>query len=366
MNYKYIFFILLINIIFFGCDNSPNMDEFISDSNNNNENEALKRDMEGDYDIDLYLSEKNSSFDEKQIKKISKSYSSNELVYNYTAYIETGEIHAVYAPSSYFQTGYQYIALITPISGDPDLYLYTYDGYNFRYIRKSIKADLQQDESFIEYSDLLNGDSYVYYIINGYQGGKYTFNLYKHSNIDASKPLESKYIIDNNNSLSFNAGSSTLGRHKGIDYLTSNQNPYVYAICDGTIKLINTDRSDYTSDYRKYWNAFIIIEHECSGQNFYAYYGHLENSQSLKINNRVTKGQKIGKIRDAYKCTTVNNSGECLSGSDDNSNKDRSNNHLHFGINDNYKSYGWGRANGWSEEQVINDGWYNPTTFFNW
>lgn len=177
-------------------------------------------------------------------------------------------------------------------------------------------------------------------------------------------PLKNIYIVDNNDSLSFNANSSKLGRHKGIDYLTSNKNTAVYSVTNGTVKLINTDRDNYKTKFRKYWNAFIIIEHKNEKGIFYEYYGHLNNSENLSKNDKVKKGQKIGEIRNAYKCTGTIKESECYdSKNNDASVINRKANHLHLGINPSYKSFGWGRGKGYSETDIINEGWKNPTTF---
>ncbi|MBF0203031.1 MAG: M23 family metallopeptidase [Desulfamplus sp.] len=87
------------------------------------------------------------------------------------------------------------------------------------------------------------------------------------------------------------------GIHTGIDILTPNQNPSVYAIADGKVEY-NTTSKNYPTNADKYWNAFVVINHG----NFYAYYGHLNSS--LAVGSKVTKGNPIGTIRNAYNLKT--------------------------------------------------------------
>lgn len=113
------------------------------------------------------------------------------------------------------------------------------------------------------------------------------------------------------------------GFHTGADIMTANDNPPVYALADGLVVWNCTESEKYTSNYTKYFNAFVIIGHG----NFYAYYGHLKSI--LKIGDKVSKGKSIGTIRDAYDSENVLN---------------RDNNHLHLSISTgaDWERSGWG------------------------
>jgi murein DD-endopeptidase MepM/ murein hydrolase activator NlpD len=113
------------------------------------------------------------------------------------------------------------------------------------------------------------------------------------------------------------------GFHTGVDIMTAHDNPPVYALADGEVVWNCTESEKYTSDYTKYFNAFVIVNHG----NFYAYYGHLKST--LKIGDSVSKGNSIGIIRDAYNSENVLN---------------RDNNHLHLSIStgDDWIQQGWG------------------------
>lgn len=113
------------------------------------------------------------------------------------------------------------------------------------------------------------------------------------------------------------------GFHTGYDIGTENSNPNVFALADGEVVWNCTESEKYTSNYTKYFNAFVIVNHG----NFYAYYGHLKSP--LKIGDKVSKGKSIGTIRDAY---------------DSDDELDRANNHLHISISTgaDWQKSGWG------------------------
>lgn len=66
--------------------------------------------------------------------------------------------------------------------------------------------------------------------------------------------------------------------HTGIDIKTPNSNPDVRSVCKGKVVYNSTKSSKYTNPYKKYWNAFVVIAHDCNNDgitDIYGYYGHL-------------------------------------------------------------------------------------------
>ena len=112
------------------------------------------------------------------------------------------------------------------------------------------------------------------------------------------------------------------GFHTGLDIGAEN-NPTVYAVEEGTVVWNSTALPKYTSNYSQYFNGIVVVNHG----SFYAYYGHL--TSTLKIGDKVSKGESIGTIRDAY------NSENALN---------RGNNHLHISISKgaDWIQQGWG------------------------
>jgi murein DD-endopeptidase MepM/ murein hydrolase activator NlpD len=138
------------------------------------------------------------------------------------------------------------------------------------------------------------------------------------------KPLDNSYITSANVTLEFGDLNTDVGKyHTGVDIMTKDKNPTVYAIADGTVKYNSTASTNYDSKYSKYFNAFVIVDHG----SFYAYYGHL--SSSLKAGATIKAGDSIGIIRDGYRSdSTVKTSL----------------NHLHLSISKGkaWETKGWG------------------------
>ena len=110
-------------------------------------------------------------------------------------------------------------------------------------------------------------------------------------------------------------------------------------------------KKKYKDDYRRYFNAFLIIEHNCGGLELYGHYGHIKSN--LKNGDTVSKGNPIGLIRESFNT---------------NNQRTPNNDHLHFGVNTNkaVKS-GWGIApDGTTCEALAKKGWVDPITYFEW
>jgi hypothetical protein len=119
--------------------------------------------------------------------------------------------------------------------------------------------------------------------------------------------------------------------HTGIDVMAPT-GTVVKAMCDGVVA------GNYTS--KTVVNAFLIVRHSCAGQQLYGYYGHI--TSGLTNGAAVKAGDAMGTVRQY--------------GSN--------NHHLHFGVNTNLLSKGWGRAAlGTSRQSMLNAGWLDPIEF---
>ena len=136
--------------------------------------------------------------------------------------------------------------------------------------------------------------------------------------------------------------------HKGIDIMKRVGSP-VYSVCDGVVSL-NWTRSNYPTEFLKYLNSFLIIEHDCDGNPIYGYYGHIKSN--LVNGTEVKAGDVVGYIRKSY---------------DRSNNRTFRNDHLHFGLNVNYINGSWGIAPfGTACETLEAEGWYDPLNYFGW
>lgn len=139
--------------------------------------------------------------------------------------------------------------------------------------------------------------------------------------------------------------------HTGMDIMktvTSN----VYSVCDGKVKLnwTKTEKMPrkYPTPFDQYFNAFLIIEHNCEGEKIFGYYGHIHSD--LSKNTTVYAGDILGHIRKAYDHSSI---------------RDPDNDHLHFGLNSKYLRRGWGIApSDTSCKKLQRKGWKDPMLYF--
>jgi murein DD-endopeptidase MepM/ murein hydrolase activator NlpD len=158
------------------------------------------------------------------------------------------------------------------------------------------------------------------------------------SSIVAFPPLDLSYM--EKVSQNFGVWNQDQGAyHTGMDISTPRANPNVYAIADGIVVWNSTNSSKYTSDYEKYYNAFVIVKHS----GFFAYYGHFFSS--LVISEKVGQGKILGTIRDAYSGNSV----------------DTRANHLHISISTGpeWITTGWGYKKAQSDLELF----ANPTDY---
>ncbi|MFZ4859450.1 MAG: RHS repeat-associated core domain-containing protein [Desulfuromonadaceae bacterium] len=139
-------------------------------------------------------------------------------------------------------------------------------------------------------------------------------------------PLDSSYM-QNVSQISGVYNDQFHGWHTGYDISTAYGNPRVYSIDSGTVVWNSTSSSKYKSKFDKYFNAFVIIKHD----GYYSYYGHLNSP--LNVGDKVSKGDPIGTVRDAYTKNDV---------------LGPANNHLHISIS---KGLDWVRG-GWGYQST--------------
>ena len=145
------------------------------------------------------------------------------------------------------------------------------------------------------------------------------------------------------------------GEHKGIDIMAP-VNTSIYPVCDGIVVLNNTHTENikkYKTPYDRYFNSFLIIKHNCSGQILYGYYGHLKSNLNKDSEVKVKDNTPIGFIREAYSWPDIRNPNQ---------------DHLHLGINiEKYESKNWGIApSGISCANLEKMGWRDLIDYFGW
>ena len=153
------------------------------------------------------------------------------------------------------------------------------------------------------------------------------------------------------------------GEHEGVDIMVP-EGTDVYPICDGIVVFNWTNSNKYKNEYDEYFNAFLVIKHDCNGQSLYGYYGHIISD--LKANAGVASEVKvanhipIGQIRKAYK---IDKKTKAII-------RDTANDHLHLGINITQMKYvtnHWGIAPpGLTCQSIKNNGWRDAIDYFGW
>ena len=101
------------------------------------------------------------------------------LIYNLTTTVaDKAWRHFGYSRSNL--AGYKYTAVVTPVGGDPDLYIYGYDigaASPWRYVRRSATAGA--DESVLAGSDLNIGEDYGYFSVYGFTASTFNIKIYR-------------------------------------------------------------------------------------------------------------------------------------------------------------------------------------------
>lgn len=108
------------------------------------------------------------------------------------------------------------------------------------------------------------------------------------SNIVVRSPLQQAYM-KGEPSLGYcspNTNLQSANIHTGNDMPAPAGSP-VYALCDGNIAYDNTSK--------KYWDSFLIVQHDCGGNHLFAYYGHVKNM--ARNPNKIIAGEQIATIR---------------------------------------------------------------------
>ncbi|MEM9848158.1 MAG: hypothetical protein AAF847_09740 [Bacteroidota bacterium] len=114
-----------------------------------------------------------------QLDEALESRGTKTLVYTLTTTV-AANAWKTFAYTKANLAGYKYTAVVTPIGGDPDLYIYGYDLDSenpWRYIRRSATAGA--DESTLSGSDLNTAEAYGYFAVYGYTASSFTIRIYR-------------------------------------------------------------------------------------------------------------------------------------------------------------------------------------------
>lgn len=118
------------------------------------------------------------------------------------------------------------------------------------------------------------------------------------SKIVVNSPLPTQYM--KKGGLGFcsqNTHISPPNIHNGID-ITVPANTPVLSLCSGRVvrdQTTDAALTKYPAEKDKYWNSFLIVEHNCNGQRLYAYYGHVRSN--VNKTNDIKAGDPIAFIR---------------------------------------------------------------------
>ena len=222
------------------------------------------------------------------------------------------------------------------------------------------KSDKTDENGKFKIKGINAGDQKIKFSKSGYESYETTVKIVAGSTANVgerwlteTKKKEATFPLPENFRKSSYSGlcayKTEAGYHTGVDIPTPNAEPEVKAICDGMI-VYNTTANPYENNYSKYWNAFVVIKHDCNGDGAFesvAVYGHLISTKTGKVK----KGEKIGVIRVAFNKNNTSNP---------------SNNHLHFGYNNNVnkppKDH-WGYVGNVCND-VYNAGWNDPISYY--
>lgn len=103
--------------------------------------------------------------------------SNSQSIFSISTSVGQGKIWGAYIPAQYMQVGYKYIAIVTPISGDPDLYVYRYAPW--KKIRYSINGAYTYDISYVSSEDMLSSNDKGYFFVYGYTAANFTLEIIK-------------------------------------------------------------------------------------------------------------------------------------------------------------------------------------------
>lgn len=133
-----------------------------------------------------------------------------ELMYGISGTVSQGQFfRLVYASPYYYDTGYIYTAVLTPTSGDPDLYLHEKVNGVWKKLKQSVNGSGQVDRFTFTREDMSSSATNVDLDAYGYTGATFSFALYRQSMRFLSFPLmESAY--SNNGAYSPNVIASVM------------------------------------------------------------------------------------------------------------------------------------------------------------
>ncbi len=138
--------------------------------------------------------------------------------------------------------------------------------------------------------------------------------------------------------------------HTGID-IALPVNANVFAICDGVV-FLNKTTNTYPTAFQNYFNSFVIIKHNCDGDQIFGYYGHVYSR--FHEGWKVSAGQLFANVIMSKAATDT----QSATGVDQ-----PDNTHLHFGLARSYIRNQWGYAP--SRREMMRLGWINPITYLN-
>lgn len=147
------------------------------------ENADISFDLENGEDVVLELKKNGKSSDlasarEKDFNDPSYPHSYREKIYSNTFSVDYDHWVNLRLNKHHILPQYRYTAVVTPLHGEHDLYVFGYDDYRherWRLIRKSLNYG--PDESYLVYDDLQHNETEAYFSVYGKNHGYNSFKI---------------------------------------------------------------------------------------------------------------------------------------------------------------------------------------------
>lgn len=288
---KYIIFSFALALCVAGCDAVVDQTESLPDE----VQEAISLPPEGEIAMDPWAGT------EQQASKTGNS--SRFSMWSGTRTVSAGRHFKLYGRRGVFSPGYSFEFEVDTYSGDPNLYLVTWDsdGQLRRVIRASRNSPGRDESVPFSPDDLQSQDAYAGVLVFASSDQSARFKLTLWAQRDEEEGLSLRYPLDRQRAIigGYEYGDHWLNMycveaglqtkrllHAGVDYYAPNFGEKVYAAASGRIRYA---RSDAT------WGGYIVVEHTAQdGSKFTTTYTHV--APTVSSGDTVTDRTQVGTI----------------------------------------------------------------------
>ena len=170
----------------------------------------------------------------------NKATSRSEFIYQTSYSLEEGDWQVLNLPREHMPDSCQFRAAITPISGDPDLKIYAYDGTDYRLISSSLGAGLAKEEASGSLADLRDDETHLIFAIHGYEATTYHIEISKDCDSSNENTSPAPYSLEN---ITFSELELWEGMHLTYDWTYQNiKNDEADPRRSGTITITLTEK----------------------------------------------------------------------------------------------------------------------------